>query len=74
MRIAFLADIHGNLPAFEAALDHVAQQHVDRVIFVGDLVVGSVSYTHLDVYKRQFSPSRPPIPRRPRSIFAILAA
>lgn len=41
MRIAFLADIHGNLPAFEAALDHVAQQHVDRVIFVGDLVVGS---------------------------------
>jgi hypothetical protein len=41
MRIAILADIHGNLPAFEAALDHVARQHVDRLIIAGDVVVGS---------------------------------
>jgi hypothetical protein len=41
MRIAILADIHGNLPAFEAALDHVASQHVDRLIIAGDIVVGS---------------------------------
>ncbi len=41
MRIAFLADIHGNLPAFEAALDDLKHQHIDQVIFVGDLVVGS---------------------------------
>ncbi len=41
MRIAILADIHGNLPAFEAALDHVARQHVDRLIIAGDIVVGA---------------------------------
>jgi 3',5'-cyclic AMP phosphodiesterase CpdA len=41
MRVAILADIHGNLPAFEAALDHVAKQHVDRLIIAGDIVVGS---------------------------------
>jgi hypothetical protein len=41
MRIAILADIHGNLPAFEAALDHVARQHVDQLIIAGDIVVGA---------------------------------
>src|SRR5262245_26578719 len=41
MRIAILADIHGNLPAFEAALDHVAGQHVDQLIIAGDIVVGA---------------------------------
>jgi len=41
MRIAVLADIHGNLPAFEAALKHVSQQKVDQIILAGDLIVGS---------------------------------
>lgn len=41
MRIAILADIHGNLPAFEAALKHVSQQKVDQIIIAGDIVVGS---------------------------------
>jgi len=41
MRLAVLADIHGNLPAFEAALDHVASQRVDRVVIAGDVVVGA---------------------------------
>jgi predicted phosphodiesterase len=41
MRIAIVSDIHGNLPAFEAALEHVAQQHVDRLIIAGDIVIGS---------------------------------
>jgi hypothetical protein len=41
MRIAILADIHGNLAAFEAALDHVARQHVDRLIIAGDIVIGA---------------------------------
>jgi predicted phosphodiesterase len=41
MRIAILADIHGNLPAFEAALEHVARQHVDQIIIAGDIVNGS---------------------------------
>lgn len=41
MRLAFLADIHGNLPAFEAALDHAHRQRPDQIIIVGDIVVGS---------------------------------
>ena len=41
MRLAFLADIHGNLPAFEAALDHAYRQQPDQIIIVGDIVVGS---------------------------------
>jgi predicted phosphodiesterase len=41
MRIAVLADIHGNLPAFEAALKHVSQQKVDQIILAGDIVNGS---------------------------------
>jgi predicted phosphodiesterase len=41
MRLAILADIHGNLTAFEAALSHLARQHADEVIIAGDIVVGS---------------------------------
>jgi hypothetical protein len=41
MRIAVLADIHGNLQAFEAALKHVSQQKVDRIILAGDILIGS---------------------------------
>jgi predicted phosphodiesterase len=40
-RIAVLADIHGNLPAFEAALEHVSQQKVDQIILAGDVINGS---------------------------------
>jgi predicted phosphodiesterase len=41
MRLAILADIHGNLPAFEAALKHVARQKVDQIILAGDMIIGS---------------------------------
>lgn len=41
MRLAILADIHGNVPAFEAALDHIAGQNVDQIVIAGDIVVGS---------------------------------
>jgi len=41
MRLAILADIHGNLPAFEAVLNHVAQQKVDQIIIAGDMVIGA---------------------------------
>jgi len=40
-RIAVLADIHGNLPAFEAALKHVSRQKVDQMILAGDMIIGS---------------------------------
>jgi diadenosine tetraphosphatase ApaH/serine/threonine PP2A family protein phosphatase len=41
MRLAILADIHGNLPAFEAVLYHISQQKVDQIIVAGDMVVGA---------------------------------
>jgi predicted phosphodiesterase len=41
IRIAVLADIHGNLPAFEAALKHVSEQKVDQIILAGDIVIGA---------------------------------
>jgi predicted phosphodiesterase len=41
MRIAILADIHGNLPALDAALADVAREGVDRLFVAGDMVVGS---------------------------------
>jgi predicted phosphodiesterase len=41
MRIAVLADIHGNLIAFEAALADLRQQGVDQIILAGDVVSGA---------------------------------
>ena len=41
MRLAIIADIHGNLPAFEAVLDHITHQAVDQTVIAGDIVVGS---------------------------------
>lgn len=40
MRIAALADIHGNLPALEATLAEVERLKPDRVVVLGDVVVG----------------------------------
>ncbi len=40
MRLAVLADIHGNLPALEAVLDDAKQHEVDRFIVAGDLTGG----------------------------------
>ncbi len=38
MRLAVLADVHGNLQALEATLAHVQNQNVDNIIIAGDLV------------------------------------
>ena len=38
MRLAILADIHGNLPALEAALEDLAAHAPDQVVVAGDLV------------------------------------
>lgn len=37
MRIAFLADIHGNLVALETVLQEVAKEPVDKIICLGDV-------------------------------------
>ncbi len=40
MRLAVLADIHGNLPALEAVLADAQRQGVDGIIVAGDLTFG----------------------------------
>ena len=40
MRIAFVSDIHGNLPALQAVVAHIARRGVDRVINLGDSLSG----------------------------------
>lgn len=36
--MAIVSDIHGNLPAFQAVLDDIDRQQVDRIVCAGDLV------------------------------------
>lgn len=38
MRIALLADVHGNLEAFRACLDHARARGAERIVLLGDLV------------------------------------
>jgi putative phosphoesterase len=40
MRVAALYDIHGNLPALEAALDDVLRANVDEIVIGGDVLPG----------------------------------
>jgi predicted phosphodiesterase len=40
MRIAVIADIHGNLPALEAVLADIARRSVDQTVNLGDCVSG----------------------------------
>ncbi len=38
MRVAILSDVHGNLEALEAVLEHLSGESVERVVCLGDLV------------------------------------
>lgn len=38
MRIAVLADVHANLEAFQACLDHARTRGAERIVLLGDLV------------------------------------
>jgi putative phosphoesterase len=38
MRLAIISDIHSNLPALEKSLELIAEQHVDAVVCLGDLI------------------------------------
>jgi predicted phosphodiesterase len=40
MRLAIIADIHGNMPALEAALADIRHRDIDRTINLGDCVSG----------------------------------
>ena len=49
MRIAVLADVHGNLPALEAVLDEVDQNGVDRIVLLGDIAGGPMPAQTVDL-------------------------
>jgi len=38
MKIAIISDIHSNLQALEAVLGNISDQHVDKIISLGDLI------------------------------------
>ena len=43
MRVAVLNDVHANLPALEAVLEEVREEHVDLIVFGGDVVPGPMT-------------------------------
>src|SRR5689334_7366912 len=48
MRVAVLDDVHGNLPALDAALAEVDRADIDAIVFGGDLVWGPMPGETLD--------------------------
>ena len=46
MKIAVLSDIHGNLPALEAALSEINRIGVDQIIVLGDLITDFSQHTN----------------------------
>ena len=49
MRVAVLADIHGNLPALEAVLREVDAAGADAVVLPGDMTIGPLQSKTLDL-------------------------
>lgn len=49
MRVAVLADVHGNLPALEAVLRDVETADVDRIVLLGDIALGPLPGETLDL-------------------------
>lgn len=49
MRVAVLADIHGNLPALEAVLAEPDVASADRVVLLGDIALGPMPAESLDL-------------------------
>ncbi len=49
MRVAALADVHGNAPALAAVLADVAEESVDAIVFCGDLTWGPLPNETLEL-------------------------
>ena len=58
MRVAALADVHGNAPALEAVLAEVAGEGVDLVVFCGDLTWGPLPNETLAIVRALDLPAR----------------
>jgi putative phosphoesterase len=52
LRVAALADVHGNLPALEAVLADVEREGVDLIVFCGDVALGLLPRETLDAVMR----------------------
>jgi predicted phosphodiesterase len=52
VRVAAIADVHGNPAALQAVLRDVAGEHVDAVVFCGDLVSGPFPVETLELIRR----------------------
>jgi putative phosphoesterase len=51
MRVAALADIHGNLPALEAVLVEVDRERPDLIVFCGDVASGPMPAETIDLLR-----------------------
>jgi len=58
MRVAALADVHGNAPALEAVLAEVRREGVELVVFGGDLVWGPLPRDTLALARALEVPTR----------------
>jgi len=58
MRVAALADVHGNAPALAAVLEEVERERPDVVVFCGDLTWGSLPQETLALVRGLEIPAR----------------
>jgi predicted phosphodiesterase len=58
MRVAALADVHGNAPALAAVLDEVEHEQPDLIVFGGDLTWGSLPQETLALVRALEIPAR----------------
>jgi len=58
MRVAALADVHGNAPALAAVLEEVERESPDLVVFCGDLTWGSLPQETLALVRALELPAR----------------
>jgi predicted phosphodiesterase len=58
MRVAALADVHGNAPALRAVLEEVEREALDLVVFCGDVTWGSLPQETLALVRSLEIPAR----------------
>jgi predicted phosphodiesterase len=58
VRVAALADVHGNAPALAAVLDEVEREQPDLIVFGGDLTWGSLPQETLALVRALAIPAR----------------